>query len=353
MPPKDDIFSHVLCVGTGGAGGIASVIDAYLAQMPGMKCVRSHADGSAFRKLLVAFKSYASFMGYMLFRPGIRIVHIHSSSGNSFNRKAIFLRLSKLFGKKVVFHVHSGAFRTFRESNPRKVDAVLAKADVVVALSEEWKSFFTSIGLKKVEIVNNVIPTPMVDTSARKSREEGDPLNLLFLGLICRDKGIFDLVDALSENAAALRGRVVLRIGGNGYTDELCRIIKSRNLQGLVEFEGWVSGQRKCSLLSSADVFLLPSYVEGVPISLLEAMSYSLPVIATPVGGVPSIVAHMKNGIMVEPGDRKALVEAIELLADNPSLRKTMGEEGRLKARPHLAPEVQSRLAKLYQSLSE
>jgi glycosyltransferase involved in cell wall biosynthesis len=90
-----------------------------------------------------------------------------------------------------------------------------------------------------------------------------------------------------------------------------------------VQFAGWVSGTKKAELLNKCDIYVLPSYNEGLPISILEAMSYGKPVISTNVGGIPEIVKPGFNGWLFQPGDRDALNGIIlEVLAEKEKLKQ-------------------------------
>ena len=114
---------------------------------------------------------------------------------------------------------------------------------------------------------------------------------------------------------------------------------------------GWVSGAEKIDVFNIADIFVLPSYNEGLPISILEAMSYGLPILSTTVGGIPEIVENGVNGFLVEPGDKNALLEFLEVLVLNKTKRLEMGEKSRLVVADHLPNSVESQLKNLYNSL--
>ena len=108
------------------------------------------------------------------------------------------------------------------------------------------------------------------------------------------------------------------------------------NLDTLINFHGWVSGDMKIKLLNLADSFILPSYVEGVPISILEAESYGVPILSTIVGGIPEIVTDGDNGLLFKPGDKVAIKEAIDKVLYNQKLRKKMGAYSKERSNAHL-----------------
>jgi glycosyltransferase involved in cell wall biosynthesis len=164
------------------------------------------------------------------------------------------------------------------------------------------------------------------------------------------DKGTYDMLKAISDNAAKLRGKFKLNIGGNGETEKVLTFIEQNGISDIVEFYGWVSGDEKVKLLNESDVYILPSYYEGLPISILEAMSYRMPIISTPVGGIPEIVDE-SNGVLVEPGNTKQISEAINTFLNNKDRLQTMGENSYKKAQPYLPDNVCKQLNELYKSL--
>lgn len=103
-------------------------------------------------------------------------------------------------------------------------------------------------------------------------------------------KGIYDILDVLSEHREEFLNKLEFLFGGDGDVEQVQAIIREQNLNNIAKYQGWVSGIKKERLLNQADAYILPSYNEGLPISVLEAMSYSLPIISTTVGGIPEIL---------------------------------------------------------------
>jgi len=120
-----------------------------------------------------------------------------------------------------------------------------------------------------------------------------------------------------------------------------------------VEILGWVGGYRKNELLAAADIFVLPSYNESLPISLLEAMSWGVPVISTTVGGIPELIRDGTDGFLIEAADVPALTRALAELADDADLRERMGSAGRSQVAESFSREaVLPRLEQLYADIS-
>jgi glycosyltransferase involved in cell wall biosynthesis len=154
------------------------------------------------------------------------------------------------------------------------------------------------------------------------------PLRLLFLGLICEKKGIFDLLKVIKKGIEDNRS-LMLTIGGIGEVARLTDEIDRLGLRGSVEYLGWVSAEVRDMLMRKTDIFILPSYGEGMPMTILEAMSYAIPVISTPVGGIPELVIEDETGFLVKPGDLSGLYERIIELATDEEKRCRFGRRGR------------------------
>ena len=143
-------------------------------------------------------------------------------------------------------------------------------------------------------------------------------------------------------------GKAWLEIGGNKNEEALKEAIRAQHLEDCVHFNGFVSGDLKKELLSRSDVFVLPSYNEGLPISILEAMSYGCAIISTPVGGIPEVVKD--NGVLVQPGDIEGIAAAVARCGDEDACRK-MGLSS-LKMVEAFHPEaVMASLKQIYESL--
>jgi len=147
------------------------------------------------------------------------------------------------------------------------------------------------------------------------------------MGRIERKKGIHDLIEAGKLLADKFRFKIILCGEGNiSLWQEEC---SNKGLIDVIQFRGWVSGEEKELLLRETDIYVLPSYSEGLPMSILEAMSYGIPVISTPVGGVPEVVIDGINGFLVDPGDVHGLADKLEQLISDYRLRMKMGITGR------------------------
>lgn len=336
--------TEILFVGPLTQGGMTSVILSYAAMYRPFRLICSYRGGSPLKKRLTAALGLAKMALVLIAHPSIRIVHIHTASNNSFRRKAKFAALARKMGRKVVMHVHGGGFKEFYATDPDGIRSELIKCDEVVCLSETWADFFRSIGIHNLSVINNPVQEP-VRVPVRKD----GLVHILFLGLIDPQKGIFDIVEMIAEDPQIWRGRIKLHIGGEGPSlDQLHSFIEKNGIADIVHCEGWVKDKQKQLLMSMADIVILPSYIEGLPISILEAMTYGIPVVSTPVGGIPSLISDGENGLLCQPGDKEAFRNALSRLVDNKDERLEMGRRSLKKVAPYTIPEVKIHLDQLY-----
>jgi glycosyltransferase involved in cell wall biosynthesis len=239
--------------------------------------------------------------------------------------------MARIAGRPYLVHLHGGGFSRFYEhqSGPigrRVIRSTLANAALVIALSEEWRERLLKIcPTARVEILHNAVAIP--DAAQVQARHAPKP-NLLFLGHVLPEKGVFELVKAFAAVARRIPDlRLVL--GGVGRIEAVSELAAQLGVRERLEVPGWLGPEEKNAALAASTVFLLPSYLEGMPMALLEAMSWGLPVVATPVGGIPQIVKNEVNGLLVPPADVAALTAAIARLLEDPAFAERLGSAAR------------------------
>ena len=332
-------------------GGIVSVIKSYSDCFETFPFIASSGKLTWTDKLRYDLGGLFALGWRLLWDRKIRIVHIHTAAGGSFDKHAWYAALARLMGRKVVLHSHASRFKVWYEGlsgrHQRRVRKVLSRLDRLIVLSASWRDFFVSIGVspEKVSILNNITEPADREKVARKA---GEPVRLLFLGEIGPRKGVFDLLKAMALLQGTDPGKARLEIGGNKNEEALKEAIRLQGLENCVHFNGFVSGDLKKELLSRTDVFVLPSYNEGLPISILEAMSYGCAIISTPVGGIPEVVKE--NGILVQPGDVEGIASAIARCCDEDTCRR-MGLSSLEVVKAFHPESVMASLKQIYESL--
>lgn len=353
---KKNITSpRVLMLSTSAKGGMATVVTSYekdgFFDRQNVFFLSTHSDGSWYQVLGLFLKSYVVFMYQILFKR-VKLIHIHSASKGSFWRKSIFAVFGFIFRIPVIFHLHGANMESFYASLPRLLQSytrwIFEKSSCVIVLSQSWAEFIIKIAPKaKIEIVNNYVSLPCVFNK----KNENKKVLILFLGIVGKRKGVYDILDAVAEVIKKHTNFEVL-IGGNGETEALNNEIKLKGLGGFVKLLGWVGSKQKEKLLEKADIYILPSYNEGLPMSLLEAMSWEVPVISTNVGGIPELIRNNLDGFVVEPGDVQALIDVLLRLIKSSALRLDMGKSARSRVEEQFSdlvviPQLEQIYAKL------
>ncbi len=274
----------------------------------------------------------------------IDLGHIHIASYGSFYRKSIIVNILKLLNVKIIIHMHGACFDKFYEKSSKKeyITKILNKAEKIIVLSESWKAFFSKIvPEEKIVVLYNAVSLPEI-----KEKENKDTLNILFLGRLGERKGVYDILKVAKklENE-----NIKITLAGDGETEKVRNLVKEENIEKIVEVKDWVNSKEKEDLLNKADIYILPSYNEGMPMSVLEAMSYSLPVITTNIGSIPEIIENNENGILIEPGNIEELKENILKLINDEKLRKKLGNNARKKIEEKFNIEKQiNKIEELY-----
>ncbi|BAU42322.1 glycosyltransferase family 4 protein [Leptolyngbya sp. O-77] len=338
-------------------GGIVSVQQLILEQADStvkIEHIATLVDGSPAKKLLAFFKSLFDLSSKLLLGK-IDLVHIHVSERGSAFRQSVTTLVSKLFGKPVVMHTHGSEFHEFYSHLPIFLRVFLGwtyrQCDRFIVLSESWKRFYVeALKLKEqnVSVLPNAVRIP--DQIPRRIGGRDNEVLFVFFGRIGQRKGAFDLVQSLLHLPACDRTRLRLVMAGDGETEKLRELVLELGLDHIVIVRDWVSPQEREALSREASVFILPSYNEGLPMALLEAMSWGLAIITTPVGGIPGLIKHKENGILVEPGDIYQIADAIRSLLENNALRTSLGQAARESVLPFGADSYWKALTNIYSS---
>lgn len=315
---------NVLMIGPARSvkGGMTTVVDNYykygLDKQVNLNYIETCNDSNKISKFLKEKKGIKEFRKEI---DSFDVIHIHMASRRSTFRKGRYVRIAKSKGKKVIIHIHGAEYKLFyNECNEKQKEYVretLNLADKIIVLSEEWKDYFKDlVDEKKISVIYNSIVIP------ENFDKDLDTNKILFLGRIGQRKGIYDLIEVVSKLVPEFPN-LKLYVGGDGEVDKLKQIIQEKKLQENVIYVGWTTGEQKEKLLKECSFYILPSYNEGMPMSVLEGMAYKNVVISTKVGGIPKVISNNENGMIIEPGDKETLYkELVELLKDEDKRKK-------------------------------
>jgi glycosyltransferase involved in cell wall biosynthesis len=262
----------------------------------------------------------------------IDLLHIHMSAYGSALRKGLLILIGYLQGIPVIVHMHGSNFHKFHAALPspvRKVFSfVLNRARHVIVLGDNWKEFLISdIGIapQKIAVIVNGVPGPA--GAEPPAGPHGPTARIVFLGQLGERKGVPELLAAL-QMPRLLAKPWTATIAGDGEVDEFRASVVKAGLQNRVAVPGWVDRDTACRLLREADIFVLPSFFEAMPIAILEAMAHSVAVIATPVGAIPEFLTDGQTALLVPPGSAEKLADAIARLIDNEDERQRLAKAG-------------------------
>jgi glycosyltransferase involved in cell wall biosynthesis len=328
--------------GTSGQGGI----DRLMASLKQALAQRPRPDVNArFRTTRgmghIAFSPFhvAAFCLDMLssrLSGSVDVVHINLASHGSTYRKLMIAAWARILGIPYVLHLHSGEYRTFWPENggflDRRIRTMFGKASRIIVLGRVWKEFVLA---RVPEAGDRVVVVPnAAEAPSRPHRGGGDAAHIIFLGRIGEKKGTPELCEALSAMAGLPGWRAT--IAGDGNAEELRRRVEQLGLSDRIKVPGWLGPADTADLLSEADILVLPSHVENLPMSVIEGMAAGLAVVSTRVGAVEDIVSDGETGFLVWPRDVPALRHALTRLVEEPDLRRRMGEAGRAVHRARL-----------------
>lgn len=311
-------------------GGISGMVNNYynagLQRKVDLCYLGTMVDGSKGKKLLQACKAYLTFLGKL---PGCQIVHVNMASDASYYRKSVFIRTAKLFRKKIVIHQHGGSFEEFyhtvlKEKGRQSVKKVLSMGDAFLVLGMNWKTFFSEIvSPDKIIVFPNAVSIPGIQEKKYGVRR------ILFLGRLCRAKGIGELLTVMPKVCEKYPD-ARLYLGGVWEDEDLKK--KAQTLSSCVTDLGWLSGEKKQKYLQECDIFVLPSYFEGQPVSVLEAMANACGIVVTRTGAVADMIQDKETGILIVPQDSGSLQEGLLQLLDSPDLCEKLGKGARKRA---------------------
>ena len=296
--------------------------------------------GRWLRLLMSPFTLFAT----ILFRQ-VSVVHVNTSmNARAYWRDLVYVAIAKLLRARVLYQVHGGKlpheFSGGGGRFTRFVRWTLRIPDMVVVLAQvELDAYRIFVPEQHLVAMPNAIDCrPFAQVPTVRSRSEY-PLRLAYIGHIAREKGLYETLQGL-RLATELGVDARLVVSGEGAElDRLRRYAQALGIAPRIAFIAPVTGSEKIRLLSTTDALVMPSYSEGLPYALLEAMAAGVPVIATPVGAIPDVMSHGTHGLIVPPRDGKAIAEALLKLAGDREQLSWMSRACRKRVRAAFAIE--------------
>ena len=260
------------------------------------------------------------------------LLHIHMAARGSAVRKTALAALAAAMRLPTVMHLHGSVFDDYFRALPpwrkRLLSRILQKCARVIVVGTHWRDFaIREVGLHpdRVVLVHNGVPVGPLPRGVTRETPA-----LLMLGQLGARKGTPELLAALAS--PDLRAKAwTATLAGDGPVEQFRAIVSLVGLTNRVSIPGWQAAEQARALLSSADIFVLPSHDEGLPMAILEAMAAGVTVVATPVGAIPDAIVEGETGLLVPPGDISELARAIAMLLDDVTLRKRLASNARVR----------------------
>lgn len=308
-------------------GGMVSVVKGYLGydRWPDdikLTFVPTHREGGKGALVWCFAKALARILR-MARRGEIDVAHLHVAERGSFVRKAILMRILHRYGIPVVLHHHGAEFEPwYAARSPRvrhMIDNLLAEADLNIVLSRRLVRSITHKALgADVLPLYNAVEVAQINPYTDKGR------GVLFLGRLGRRKGTYDLLEAIRRIDSDIPADIHFYLCGDGEVDQVRQQIKAMGIGHRIAHIGWTDGTLKETILADTMLNVLPSYHEGLPMTILETMARGIPNISTPVASIPEVITDGETGLLVEPGDVDALADALRRLIGDTTLRCTI-----------------------------
>lgn len=314
-------------------GGMATVekniLDAIHQRGDRAAFISTYEEGCRLKKLGIASAAYLSYKQEL---SKCDLVHVHMASRGSYKRKKVFMQAAFKRNIPVLLHLHGSEFSVWYDtecSEEQRLDVKMTfrRCARVIVLSREWRDYLISreiCSAEHISILHNAVDIPK-DNSTDYSKN-----NVLFMGRLGERKS----PDVLLRAAAKVLPKhpdARFIFGGDGDVSAYEQLARDLGIIDSCLFIGWAKGAKKEKAFRDASIFCLPSKNEGMPMSVLEAMSYGIVTIATPVGGVPQVISDGVDGLLFPVDNVDALARKLDFLMSDKAYKARIGKKGRAR----------------------
>lgn len=314
-------------------GGMATVLT-FMAAHPDprvrVRVVPTYADRPFVGRMLLGLRGMV-VASVLVLAGRVDVLHVHLAHGGSVVRKSLPLLAARLRGTATVVHAHSYDFAGWFDGLPGWARAVVRRsvaADVwLVLASQHVRDFGERLDLPQERFT--VLHNPVALAAGDDAEPAVGAVQAVSLGRLGRRKGSYDIVAAVALLPADVRARLRVVLAGDGELAAVRRAVSDAEVDDVVEVRGWQAPPERDALMRQSQVFLLPSYEEGLPMAMLEAMARGLAPIVSPVGGIPDVVGDGCEGLLVDAGDVHGLGKAIQRVVEDGTLRADLGTAAR------------------------
>ncbi len=316
-----------------------------------LRAIPTHADGSVARRLRVWATGSLRVFGLLATRR-VDVLHVHVSERGSVLRKGLVVVATTIARVPVLLHCHGARFFDWFETLPtparRAIGWMFRRAKLVVTLGEPSRARYVELlRLDPARVV--VAPNAITLPDDVPDRSGHITIGVLFLGRFGDRKGSADVLAAVVELPLDVREILTLRMAGDGEVDQTRTLAEELGVRA--EISGWLTPEQRDEALRAAQIFVLPSRQEELPMAMLEAMGWGLAPIVTPVGSIPEVITDEHNGLLAAPGEIAELSKAIHRLMTDDDLRARLAAAARDTALRYDAVEYTAAMARRWLSL--
>ncbi|VBA61121.1 glycosyltransferase family 4 protein [Mycobacterium attenuatum] len=317
-------------------GGMATVIALMAAHPDERICITvvpTFVDEPRWRRLLVGVHGMMRAT-WLVLCGRADVLHVHLAHGGSVVRKALPLWAARLARVPAVVHAHSYDFAGWFDRLPPLAQAAVRRmlpADRWLVLGErQLEEYATRLRVtdSRISVLHNAVRIPDVAVT----QVGAERVHAVSVGRLGARKGSYDLIVAVASLDATVRNRLRVTLAGDGEVDEVRAAVNGAGLGEAIRVAGWLEPAARDELLASAHVFVLPSYNEGLPVALLEAMAYGLVPVTTMVGSMGEVISDRIDGLIVEPGCPGQIAGSLNVLVTDEQLRAGLGAVARDRA---------------------
>ena len=304
-------------------GGMVSVVKNYLTYNHwgnyNITFIPTHFDTNKYLLVVYFALRFLQIWMTVTFRH-YDIAHLHVAERGSFWRKRFLLKFFHKHGIKVVLHHHGAEFEDFytkcTKEQKRKIQETLSEADVNIVLSQRLVPMIKNKSPKsRVEVLYNAVDVLKINPYLLSAR------NILFLGRLGERKGTFDLLLAIKKIDKDIPKDVKFYLCGDMGEEAVRQKVLELKIEHRIAHVGWIDGKQKEEILAKTMINCLPSYNEGLPMTILETMAKGIPNISTNIASIPEVIEDGINGFLINPGDIKTLSERLKQLINEDDLR--------------------------------
>ena len=270
----------------------------------------------------------------------IDIVHVHMAERGSVFREGFVVLLAKALGAKTIIHMHGADIETWYDHQPfvikRFTRMIFCSADRMIVLGKNWLPFMQQVmhgHEDKIRVLHNAVHVE------DQNMANPDATDVVFYGMLIKRKGVEDLMRAFAMVKDEIPERIQLRLYGDDLNFDPEEKIAEYHLEGRASYGGWLTEETRKQAFANTLVNVLPSYNEGLPMTILESMGYGIPNISTNIAAIPEVIDDGENGYLIKPGDVDVLAERIRIICNDREAWKRMSFNAYHKAKEEFSLE--------------